>query len=115
MPRTIGCLEAVHQAGRGHCSLKIGTVKIKDDPVIGHGQIDICLMNCMVVHQQQRPWLQVVSKILNRIGNFSGQQENHFVEFMEMKAVFLACGVMQMKVMIILVEISFLRYFGFHV
>ena len=61
------CGKAVHKSGLGRKALDIRGVKVYYYPLVGNGQVNSRLVDHMVAHQQDIPWLELICRTLDGV------------------------------------------------
>ena len=100
--------EAVHQRHLRNGPVDVAAVQVDDDPFIGDLPADIGPVDRVMPDQQHIPWPQRIDLVLHQILHLAREQDHDLVEVVKVKVTLLPHGVLQVKIVIPLPEISLL-------
>ena len=106
----VGRAEAVHEAGGGEDALEKAGVEVENDTLVRRGDVDESAVDGMVADQEDGPGLEGVDGVFDGIVDVAREQEDDFVEIMEVEAALLAGGIAEVKIVVAFVEVAFFAY-----
>ena len=103
-------IEAGHELGFRHDIFKILPVKVNYNALVGHGPVDLRLVDSVVLDQQHVPWSELVDKALHPVIHRAGNEDDQLVKVMKMEIQLLPGSILKMEIMIAFLEITRLVY-----